>query len=239
MALPLAQQQSIFASGADMPSTRKDILARYLHLREISKKVHEEVLKYISTDALLNHARRLGLAQGKTLLLEDMDEMYYVYDLAIYTAPADRSRAIDRYAKSARFEAQSDEAVMLDAMRRSQFAILMIEQRHDEVGLIATDIVRNSKVWLLDVGLESSMDDGELIATRLLTPGTFSMTAGVMVPFEIEMLDPVCRLLPQHLGNSRLSRIVDDRRFAEAVYKVALAGSVMDRMGYLDIPDRL
>ncbi|WP_454650941.1 hypothetical protein [Bradyrhizobium liaoningense] len=239
MALPLAQQQSIFASGADMPSTREDILARYLHLREISKKVHEEVLKYISTDALLNHARRLGLAQGKTLLLEDMDEMYYVYDLAIYTAPADRSRAIDRYAKSARFEAQSDEAVMLDAMRRSQFAILMIERRHDEVGLIATDIVRNSKVWLLDVGLESSMDDGELIATRLLTPGTFSMTAGVMVPFEIEMLEPVCRLLPQRLGNSKLSRTVDDRRFAEAVYKVALAGSVMDRMGYLDIPDRL
>lgn len=47
------------------------------------------------------------------------------------------------------------------------------------------------------------------------------MTAGAMVPFEIEMLDPVCGLLPQNLGNSRLSRIVDDRRFAEAVYKVA------------------
>lgn len=65
------------------------------------------------------------------------------------------------------------------------------------------------------------------------------MTAGAMVPFEIEMLDPVCGLLPQNLGNSRLSRIVDDRRFAEAVYKVALAGSVMDRMAYLDLPDRL
>lgn len=60
------------------------------------------------------------------------------------------------------------------------------------------------------------------------------MTAGAIVPFEIEMLDPVCGLLPQNLGNSRLSRIVDDRRFAEAVYKVALAGSVMDRMGYFD-----
>ncbi|MGY3033528.1 hypothetical protein ACVIIV_002698 [Bradyrhizobium sp. USDA 4354] len=34
MALPLAQQQSIFAWGGDMPSTRGDILARYLQLRE-------------------------------------------------------------------------------------------------------------------------------------------------------------------------------------------------------------
>jgi hypothetical protein len=238
MALPLAQRQLPLDGGGDMPSTQDDLLARYLHLREISKRLHHEVLKFISGDALLNQARRLGLAQGKTLVLDDMDEMFYVYDLAIYTAPADRSRAIDRYARSARFEAQSDDRLMLEAMRASQFAILLIEQRHDTVGLIATDILRNSKVWLLDVGLESSMDDGELIATRLLTPGPFSMTAGVSVPFEIEMLEPVCMLLPQRIGNSKLSRIANDRRFAEVVYKVGLADGVMDRLAYLDLPDR-
>ena len=238
MALPLAQRQLPLDGGGDMPSTQDDLLARYLHLREISKRLHHQVLKFISSDALLNQARRLGLAQGKTLVLDDMDEMYYVYDLAIYTAPADRSRAIDRYARSARFEAQSDDRLMLEAMRVSQFAILLIEQRHDTVGLIATDILRNSKVWLLDVGLESSMGDGELIATRLLTPGPFSMTAGVSVPFEIEMLEPVCMLLPQRIGNSKLSRIADDRRFAEAVYKVGLADGVMNRLTYLDLPDR-
>jgi hypothetical protein len=238
MAPPLVQQQPTLAWCGDMPSTRDDILAGYLHLREISKRLHEEVLRSISGDTLLKHARRLGLAQGKTLILDDTDEMYYVYDLAIYTAPADRSRAIDRYAKSAKFEPQSDERLMLDAMRASRFAILLIEQRHDAVGLIATDILRNSKVWLLDVGLESSMDDGELIATRLFTPGPFSMTAGVNVPFEIEMLEPICTLLPQRMGNSKLSRIAEDRRFAEAVYKVGLADGVMDRLAYLDLPDR-
>jgi hypothetical protein len=237
MALPLAQQQPILASGDDMSLTRDAILARYLHLREISKRLHDGVLKSISGDALLNQARRLGLAEGKTLLLDHMEEMYYVYDLAIYSAPPDRSRAIDRYAKSAKFEAQSDERLMLDAMRRAQFAILLIEQRHDTAGLIATDILRNSQVWLLDVGLESSIDDGELIATRLLTPGPFSITAGVNVPFEIEMLEPVCLVLPQRLRNSKLSRIAEDRRFAEAVYKVGLADSVMDRLAYLDLPD--
>lgn len=238
MALPLAQQQLPLAWDGDPRVTPDDLLARYLHLREISKRLHHEALKSVSGDALLNQARRLGLAQGKTLLLDDMDEIYYIYDLAIYTAPPDRSRAIDRYARSAKFDARSDERLMLEAMQASQFAILLIEQRHDTVGLIATDILRNSKVWLLDVGLESSMDDGELIATRLLTPGPFSMTAGVNVPFEIEMLEPVCRLLPQRMGNSKLSRIAEDRRFAEAVYKVGLADGVMDRLTYLDLPDR-
>jgi hypothetical protein len=237
MALSLAEQQPPLPLAGEICSTRDDILVRYLRLREISKSLHGEVLKFVSGDRLLDHARRLGLTRGKTLLLEDIEEMYYVYDLAVYTAPTDRSRAIDRYANSAKFDVQSDERLMLDAMRASQFAILLIERRHDTVGLIATDILRNSKVWLLDVGLESSMDDGELIATRLLTPGEFSMTAGVNVPFEIEMLEPICRLLPQRMGNSTPSRIAEDRRFAEAVYKVALASGVMDRLTYLDLPD--
>ena len=207
MALPLLQPLMPLTSGGDRRFTRDDLLARYLHLREVSKRLHDEILKFISGDTILNCARRLGLAEGRTLLLEHKDEMYYVYDLATYTAQADRSRAIDRYARSAKFDAQSDERLMLEAMRTSQFAILLIEQRHSTAGLIATDILRNSKVWLLDVGLEGSIDDGELIATRLLTPGPFSMTAGVSVPFEIEMLEPVCMLLPQRLSDSKLSRL--------------------------------
>ena len=62
------------------------------------------------------------------------------------------------------------------------------------------------------------------------------MTAGVNVPFEIEMLEPVCMLLPQRVANSKLSRIAEDRRFAEAVYKVGLSDGVMDRLAYLDLP---
>jgi len=59
-----------------------------------------------------------------------------------------------------------------------------------------------------------------------------------MVPFQADMLAPVCRLLPQRIGDSKLSRIADDRRFAEAVYKVGLADGVMDRVAYLDHADR-
>ena len=50
---------------------------------------------------MLQQARRLGLAQGRTLILDDMEEMNYVFDLAIHTGPPGRSRAIDRYARSA------------------------------------------------------------------------------------------------------------------------------------------
>jgi hypothetical protein len=80
----VSREQS--AVGYDDPrSSRDEVLARYRQFREISKRHHHEILACISSNALLNQARRLGLARGKTLILEDMEEMNYVYDLAIHT----------------------------------------------------------------------------------------------------------------------------------------------------------
>jgi hypothetical protein len=72
--------------GHDAPASHDEVLARYRRLRAINQRHHHEILKLISRDALLHQARRLGLARGKTLILDDMDEMHYVYDLAIHTA---------------------------------------------------------------------------------------------------------------------------------------------------------
>jgi hypothetical protein len=76
------------------PPARNAVLARYRQLREISKKHHHDILKLISGDG--SCSRRADWAWYKeALILDDMEEMSYVFDLAIYTAPPGRSRAID------------------------------------------------------------------------------------------------------------------------------------------------
>ena len=45
--------------------SRTEVLARYRHLREISKRHHSAALDFLSKDAVMSQARRLGLAQGK------------------------------------------------------------------------------------------------------------------------------------------------------------------------------
>ena len=223
--------------GDDAPASRDEVLARYRRLRAINQRHHHEILKLISRDALLDQARRLGLARGKTLILDDMDEMHYVYDLAIHTALPERSRAIDRYARSVRLAAGSDEAFVLEAMRAAHFSILAIERRHETAGLIATDLVRRAEVGLVDIGLESSMPDGGIIAARVYTMGRFSMTAGVNVPLDPGMIQDILVGLPRRLGDSPLTTLIDRRSFAEAIYRVALASGIMDRIKYQDLPD--
>jgi hypothetical protein len=237
MATALALRDTTSVENRARPLTRAEVLARYRALREISKDHHSKILKLVSRDAILRQARRLGLTYGETLVLDDMDELNYVFDLAIHTATADRPRAIDRYARSARLAPGSDELVMLDAMREARFAVLAIERRHEIAGLIATDVFRQREVWLLDIGLESSFFEQSLIATRLFTPEVFSMTAGVLVPFEEDMLLDLAADLPARLGRMPIASLIDDRRFAEVIYRVALANGVMEHMTYLDLPD--
>ena len=61
---------------------RTEVLTRYRHLREISKQQHSSVLDFLSKDTITSQARRLGLAQGKMLVLDSMDDMNLAFDLA-------------------------------------------------------------------------------------------------------------------------------------------------------------
>src|SRR5215210_9482380 len=80
--------------------TRDQILQRYRHLRVISTGHHSGALEFLSRQALLEHAKRLGLATGGMLVAESEAEMTLVFDLALYTAKERRSRALDRYARA-------------------------------------------------------------------------------------------------------------------------------------------
>src|SRR5262245_57924408 len=136
MAVAVVPREDNAFANDNPPPARNAVLARYRQLREINKRHHHDILKLISGDAILQQARRLGLAQGRTLILDDMDEMSYVFDLAIYTAPPRRSRAIDRYDRSAQLPPGSDEELMLEAMGAAGFAILMLWHRHAREGVV-------------------------------------------------------------------------------------------------------
>jgi len=214
---------------------RGEVLARYRYLREISKRHLSDAMKFLSRDAVLHHARRLGLTCGKTLILDNMDELTLAFDLAIHTAPDGRSRAIDRYARSARFAPGSDEALMLEAMRNSRFAVVMVQSRHPSVGLIVKDVFRNSELWLIDEGLEISLPAGTAFATRCYAPDRFVMTAGVGMPVDLGLLVSAVEAAPQLLRKSRVEAI-EDRRFAEAVYRAAIADGIMEGVAYREVP---
>jgi non-canonical (house-cleaning) NTP pyrophosphatase len=73
----------------------------------------------------------------------------------------------------------------------------------------------------------------ESATLRLFTPDCFSMTAGVAVPFDAELLEDVLDEVPQ-LARKRTKEAADDRRFAEAVYRIALESGLTKQIAFQD-----
>ncbi len=230
-AVGLRQENSVEPQAP--PPSRGEVLARYRCLREISKRHHSEAMKYLSQDTILHHARRLGLMLGKSVVLDNVDELTLAYDLAIHTAPDGRSRTIDRYARSARFAPGSDEALMLEAMRNARFAVVVVRRRHPSAGLIVTDLFRDIELWLVDEGLETSLTAGAAFATRIYAADRFVMTAGVGMPVDLDLITSALNSAPHLLRKSPVEAI-EDRRFAEAVYRAAIADGLMAGVTYRD-----
>ena len=183
---------------------------------------------------MMGQARRLGLAHGKTLILDDMEQMSYVFDLAIHTAEKGRIRTIDRYLRSAELLAGSDEALTLEAMARGRFALVKMVRRHPLAGLIVADIATDAEEWLVDLGLEMSIRPGQVFATRWFKPESFAMTAGVIIPAWTSMLKEVFALVPA-LKRRSPEEMIEDRRFAEAVYRLALTNGMTERVQFKEV----
>jgi hypothetical protein len=213
--------------------SREEKLRRYRSLRAINTRQQSDALDFISQTAMLDCARRLGLACGRSLVLDNPDELTLAFDLMVHTARGGRRRGIDRYAEKVRPPPGSDEEFMLTAARNAKFAVWQVEQRHQEIGLRILDIVSNEVIWLIDESLEASCPDGHMFASRLIAVDDFVMTCGVVVPIDELVILEAWKSMPRWSPASQ-AEMVQDPRFAMGIFRAAIRTRIMDGVRYID-----
>jgi hypothetical protein len=217
--------------------TRAEAIERYRHLRAISKQHLGAALDFIAKPTLMEYARKLGAVRANTIILDDMADFAYIYDLALYTAKEGRSRAIDRYARSVHPARDSDEALMLCAAQAAYFATCLVEGPHETAGLNIFDVARQKTVRLMDEGFEASMPVGALFASRLQPIDGFVMTTGTAVPLDSLTLKDILSNLP--FGAKSAAAVVEDYRFQIAVFRAHLSGETGMRVEHRDFGEPL
>lgn len=241
LAMPL-QQPAPFANPelAQPSPTREEVLARYRRYRHVRTGQQTAALAKVSLPSLMRHAHRLGMLQGKnTILADNPDDIHLIYDLAVHTAAPGASRAIDRYARTARPAPGTDEARVLSALQGAWFSIFMVEERHPVAGLVLFDLMRGTRQWLMDEGMEASLPDGEIIATRICQPDDFAMGCGAFVPIDRETMIEVIGFLTGNAFDANLATLADHPRFAASVYRLALDFGLTETVRYADPRDAL
>lgn len=206
---------------------RDALITRYRRYREIVGEHKSAVLDHLPAQALLDQARFLRIASGKTILTATPEEHTLVLDLAIHAPRHARSRPYERYRRVAQVTAASDEARVLDALCAARFVIGIIERRHDVAGVVVTDLLRETELLLMDLNLESYHPEGFAFAGHLITLDGFWMTTGALAPVNRSDADCALAELPAARKGTP-AMVADDPLFANLVSRAALARGAMD-----------
>ncbi len=116
-------------------------------------------------------------------------------------------------------------------MRQARFSVWRVERRHEVAGLIVQDLLRQGEAWLVDEALERSAPEGMTMTMRLGTAVEFAMTCGIIVPVDRDVMEEVLdEVLPRVRGAP--DQVANDRRFAMAIYRIAMARGLMERISF-------
>jgi hypothetical protein len=229
---PAAQALLDLRAGEMHGFSRADILGRYRRYRDLRKDIQTAALENIPHSSFLAHAKRIGLSDGKFLFTNDTVELSLAFDLAVYTAGAGRTRAIDRCARRRLPVAKPDEALVLGALQASWFSIFRTIGTCQPAGVLLEDLMRGGAVQLLDEGLEQSAAPGAIFAMRVAPIEEFVITCGAIVPIDHATMEECIDLLVGAASKAELAALADDRRFAASIYELAIELGLMSFVAY-------
>jgi hypothetical protein len=226
-----AAQASLERGGEMHAFSRADILSRYRRYRDLRMEIQTAALENIPHSSFLAHAKRIGLSDGKVLFTDDTVELSLAFDLAVYTASAGRTRAIDRCVRR-RAAPKPDEALVLEALQASRFSIFRTIGRCEPAGVLLEDLMRGGEIALLDEGLEKSAEPGAVFAMRVAPIEEFVITCGAIVPINPATMEDCFNVLIRAASKAELAALADHRRFAASIYELAIELGLMSFVAY-------
>jgi hypothetical protein len=228
-----ALQVSMELHGGEMhASSRVAILGRYRRYSELRKEIQSAALENVSDSSYLAHAKRIGLSDGRVVFADDDSEVALVYDLALYTAQPGRTRAIERCARKRLKAAQPEEAVVLQGLLASRFSIFGVVGRCEPAGVLLEDLMRGGTIPLLDRGLEQSARPGDVFAMRVAPIEDFVINCGAVVPMNSATFEVMIDFLTGGVAEAERAALADHRRFAAALYELAIELGLMSSIIY-------
>ncbi len=178
-----------------MDLNAEELWEMYRRCAALRVRMQAEALRALPPDRVLAECKALGLAVERELYQADEGELAFAYDLAIYTAPPGRSRAIDRLAGRLAGRSGEEAALVLNALSQAWMSVFRVLGPHHEAGLLLEDVVLGGEAWVLDEALADHAAPGTVLGLRLGRVAGFAITTGVVAVLDDALAAQVERLV--------------------------------------------
>jgi hypothetical protein len=159
-----------------------ELLARYQHLRQIGLQLNNRLVETLSRNVLDEGGKKLGILKKNVLVLDSEDEMAVLMDYCIHNVRRQGVNAIERYLMDSPPSPDSDEMMLLQAMRQARYSLFAVESVEPGVGVHVRDLLGDEPLFLVDVGFSRTAGPGMILAARVMSPGGIGMTTGAALP---------------------------------------------------------
>jgi hypothetical protein len=223
------------------------LLADYHRLREVSRALHNRLIKQLSKPVLTASAEDLGLlgpGPGRhgedVLLLEDEYEISVLMDYCLYHGRRNGRTVIDQTVADAPPAAGTDELLLLQAMQEARFSVFAVEEAAPGIGVHVRDLLRDEPLFLVDIGFSQTAVPGLVLAGNVISLPQLSMTTGAMLPADGTILEDLVQQLQAQFGTTtvgqfrQLSRD-DQSELAALVIRACLAGGAASYVEARDV----
>jgi hypothetical protein len=201
--------------------TSADVLATYDRLRKTQRAINSRLVKTLSRKAIEESAKNLGFYENGQLIADDDSDLDLVMDSAIYDYfPSGGKNAVARFASNN--DLDGDDKAAVDAMLRARFTLIELGESLEGIGLHAIDLVFSERFFLADVALSQTAVVGVVLATRLLSFESFSMTTGAQVVIDESLTALVERGWSRLAGRAKDLTPRDSAAFARLWLKLGM-----------------
>jgi hypothetical protein len=159
-------------------------LRTYKHLRQIGMHLMSAVVKSLPKELILQAARDLRLLDKKGVIVCDTeDELSFIMDRAIHDIPWPEQRFIEIYHQGEAAKLSLDQQAHLKAHIQPVFSLYEVLKVSRGRGVWLADLFRSQEFFLMDTGLGTTVEEGCLLASRIIHLNGIYFTSGVSTPF--------------------------------------------------------
>ena len=215
-----------------LSATRSDAerLARYRENRQVLMELNSRLVHNLAGDSVQVGAARLGLARGRTLVLDAEEHLCVLMDYCINHVRTRGMTAIESFVQSQGPSCNAREQELLQVMLASRYTLVAIEQVVRGVGCQVRDLFKDELRLLVDIGMSTTAKQGLIIGSQLLDFGDYVTTTGASLPVGL--------VSPAEIGQwqSRLNQGVENESADPApIIRSLLKGEGATRIRYQEV----
>lgn len=167
----------------EMPATQHANLGpRYQVLRKAGMRLSMRLVESLSKGELQRGASNLGILQGQQIVFDTEDQSAVLMDYCIHDLRQNGVSAVEKFLAAPPPGLSADETVFLEGMRSARYSLFVVEAATPGAGIDVRDMLRDDRLFIVDMGFSRSARPGLVMASRVLSPEGINMTSGAALP---------------------------------------------------------